>query len=76
MLLYHSDTVLLGPYLQSPVKMTAQVPSQAADVANVPGFLTKLWLLVENKDTDNLIKWSEVSSRTSIAEGNSLLYLT
>lgn len=47
--------------------MTAQMSSQAADVANVPAFLSKLWLLVEDKDTDNLIKWSE--------EGNSFFVI-
>lgn len=29
---------------------------------NVPAFLTKLWTLVEDPDTDPLICWSPVSS--------------
>uniref|UniRef100_A0A8U8BLM9 Uncharacterized protein n=1 Tax=Geospiza parvula TaxID=87175 RepID=A0A8U8BLM9_GEOPR len=28
---------------------------------NVPAFLTKLWMLVEDPDTDSLICWSPVS---------------
>lgn len=31
--------------------------------SNVPAFLTKLWTLVEDPDTDSLICWSPVSSR-------------
>uniref|UniRef100_A0A8C9U1E3 Uncharacterized protein n=1 Tax=Serinus canaria TaxID=9135 RepID=A0A8C9U1E3_SERCA len=29
---------------------------------NVPAFLTKLWTLVEDPDTDSLICWSPVSA--------------
>uniref|UniRef100_A0A8U7NZY9 Uncharacterized protein n=1 Tax=Corvus moneduloides TaxID=1196302 RepID=A0A8U7NZY9_CORMO len=31
--------------------------------SNVPAFLTKLWTLVEDPDTDALICWSPVSPR-------------
>uniref|UniRef100_A0A803VHG8 Uncharacterized protein n=1 Tax=Ficedula albicollis TaxID=59894 RepID=A0A803VHG8_FICAL len=34
-----------------------------AGPSNVPAFLTKLWTLVEDPDTDALICWSPVSSR-------------
>lgn len=30
-------------------------------VSNVPAFLTKLWTLVEDPDTNHLICWSSVS---------------
>uniref|UniRef100_A0A8C7WW19 Uncharacterized protein n=1 Tax=Oryzias sinensis TaxID=183150 RepID=A0A8C7WW19_9TELE len=31
--------------------------------SNVPAFLTKLWTLVEDPDTNHLICWSAVSSK-------------
>lgn len=33
--------------------------------SNVPAFLTKLWTLVEDPETNNLICWSAVSSTGS-----------
>lgn len=35
---------------------------------NVPAFLTKLWTLVEDPDTDPLICWSPVPSYVILAE--------
>jgi hypothetical protein len=32
----------------------------------VPAFLAKLWRLVEDKETDNLITWSQVSNKKNI----------
>lgn len=35
--------------------------------SNVPAFLTKLWTLVEDPDTDPLICWSKVPKLASLA---------
>lgn len=40
-----------------------------AGPSNVPAFLTKLWTLVEDPDTDALICWSPVSSRDGGGQG-------
>lgn len=39
--------------------------------SNVPAFLTKLWTLVEDPDTDSLICWSPVSGRPAPRGGGS-----
>uniref|UniRef100_A0A4W4DSJ7 HSF-type DNA-binding domain-containing protein n=1 Tax=Electrophorus electricus TaxID=8005 RepID=A0A4W4DSJ7_ELEEL len=41
--------------------------------SNVPAFLTKLWTLVEDPDTDPLICWSPVSWAVTTANGSNYL---
>lgn len=43
--------------------------------SNVPAFLTKLWTLVEDPETNHLICWSAVSYKLFIVDGNGLLEL-
>uniref|UniRef100_A0A8C0V2A7 Uncharacterized protein n=1 Tax=Cyanistes caeruleus TaxID=156563 RepID=A0A8C0V2A7_CYACU len=37
-------------------------PGAAGEPRNVPAFLTKLWTLVEDPETNHLICWSSVST--------------
>ncbi|XP_071814198.1 heat shock factor protein-like isoform X2 [Apostichopus japonicus] len=39
--------------------MTSQAASTAGGPAPIPAFITKLWMLVEDKETDKLIKWNQ-----------------
>lgn len=43
--------------------------------SNVPAFLTKLWTLVEDPETNHLICWSAVSYKLLNVYGNGLLEL-
>lgn len=43
--------------------------------AGVPAFLAKLWRLVEDPETNNLICWSKVSDFSSKQKKKQLLYM-
>ena len=46
---------------KKPTAFPMDVKGATFPSSNVPGFLSKLWLLVEEKSTNELIRWSPVS---------------
>lgn len=66
----------LGPVSRSSLLPLPALPGMdlpvgpgAAGPSNVPAFLTKLWTLVSDPDTDALICWSPVRGRGEYPEG-------